>query len=177
MPSLHGYFKSIVRLTVLSKIGPSRLTFPDGAGAGYGGNSQVAGTSELGCIGRRRHSVLKCCRTDLCHETRQRESAHCSGNEEKVQQGDGKGVLVRHIGSNILDILYPPRVTRERYRAVIGRLNGRIRDLRSEIRRLEVVVARVPGGAVTERGAGSMMAILPANDNGRMRSAISTDRR
>ncbi len=86
-------------------------------------------------------------------------------------------MLVRHIGSNILDILYPPRVTRERYRAVIGRLNGRIRDLRSELRRLEVVVARVPGGAVTERGAGSMMAILPANDNGRMRSAISTDRR
>ena len=54
-------------------------------------------------------------------------------------------MLVRHLGSNILDILYPPRVTRERYRAVIGRLNGRIRDLRSETLRLEAIVARLQG--------------------------------
>ena len=83
-------------------------------------------------------------------------------------------MLVRRLGSNILDILYPPRVTRERYRAVIGRLNGRIRDLRSDVLQLEATVARLQRRDMAGQGTGSM---VPANDNGRLRGAVSTDRR
>lgn len=69
--------------------------------------------------------------------------------------------MVRQLGSTILDTLYPPRVTRERYRAVIARLNGRLRDLRADVSRLEAALAMAQGSG-TRRPAG---AAAPANDN------------
>lgn len=86
-------------------------------------------------------------------------------------------MLVRDLGSNILDILYPPRVTRERYRAVIGRLNRRIRDLRSEIIRLQAAIVRLQARDPVSSRTGSVVAMVPANDNGRPRGAILKDRR
>ncbi len=83
--------------------------------------------------------------------------------------------MARYIRSRILDIIYPPRLAQERYRSVISRLNGRIRELRANVAQLEATVAelrkdRVLPPAGRRRG-------IPANDNLPLPNAMNWDRR
>ena len=83
--------------------------------------------------------------------------------------------MARYVRSRILDIIYPPRLAKERYRSVISRLNARIRELRTDVARLEATVAELRRDRLLRDGG--RLRTVPANDNLPLPGVVSWDQR